>query len=164
MFRKKVLSPSSGFRCILWVKARWNGNTSVIEIKKRFSETSYARLNGVTTQRTTIRITAKTRLKIPWPESASELYRPSDRRLSAKLVPTFADRGCHVVSVTNPYGLNNCCEEETHIYIARHLNPIPGISSVTRTKRNLSVWVSVHVWMSGPCLIVICMFHKQRER
>jgi hypothetical protein len=29
---------------------------------------------------------------------------PSDRRLSAKLVPTFADRGCHVVSVTDPYG------------------------------------------------------------
>jgi hypothetical protein len=26
------------------------------------------------------------------PESASELYRKSDRRLSAKLVPTFADR------------------------------------------------------------------------
>jgi hypothetical protein len=42
--------------------------------------------------------------KFPWSESASELYRPSDRRLSAKLVPTFADRGCHVVSVTNPYG------------------------------------------------------------
>jgi hypothetical protein len=42
--------------------------------------------------------------KTPWAESASELYRPSDRRLSAKLVPTFADRGCHVVSVTNPYG------------------------------------------------------------
>jgi hypothetical protein len=29
----------------------------------------------------------------PWPESTSELYRPSDLRLSAKLVPTFADRG-----------------------------------------------------------------------
>jgi hypothetical protein len=42
--------------------------------------------------------------KNPWPESANELYRPSDRRLSAKLVPTFADRGCHVVSVTDPYG------------------------------------------------------------
>jgi hypothetical protein len=41
--------------------------------------------------------------KTPWPESASELYRPSDRRLSAKLVSTFADRGCHVVSVTDPY-------------------------------------------------------------
>jgi hypothetical protein len=33
-----------------------------------------------------------------------ELYRPSDCRLSAKLVPTFADRGCDVVSVTDPYG------------------------------------------------------------
>jgi hypothetical protein len=29
------------------------------------------------------------RKKTPWPQSASELYRPSDRRLSAKLVPTF---------------------------------------------------------------------------
>jgi hypothetical protein len=29
--------------------------------------------------------------EIPWTESASELYRPSDHRLSAKLVPTFAD-------------------------------------------------------------------------
>jgi hypothetical protein len=36
-----------------------------------------------------------------WPESASELYRPSGSRLSAKLVPTFADTGCHVVSMTN---------------------------------------------------------------
>jgi hypothetical protein len=40
----------------------------------------------------------------PWPESASELYRPGYRRSLAKLVPTFADRGCHVVSVTDPYG------------------------------------------------------------
>jgi hypothetical protein len=40
----------------------------------------------------------------PWPESANELYRPSDRRLSAKLVPTFVDRRCHVVSVTDSYG------------------------------------------------------------
>jgi CBS-domain-containing membrane protein len=28
----------------------------------------------------------------------------TDRRLSTKLVPTFAERGCHVVSVTDPYG------------------------------------------------------------
>jgi hypothetical protein len=42
--------------------------------------------------------------KTPWPEFESELYRPSDRRLSAKLVPTFLDRECHVVSVTGPYG------------------------------------------------------------
>jgi hypothetical protein len=37
-------------------------------------------------------------------ESESELYRPSDRRLSAKLVPTFAGRRCHVVSVTDLFG------------------------------------------------------------
>jgi hypothetical protein len=36
------------------------------------------------------------------PESVSELYRPSDRRLSPKLVPTFANRS--VVNVTDPYG------------------------------------------------------------
>jgi hypothetical protein len=36
--------------------------------------------------------------------SASELYRPSDCHLSVKLVPTLADRGCHVVSATNPHG------------------------------------------------------------
>jgi hypothetical protein len=42
--------------------------------------------------------------KTPWSESANELYRPSDRRLSAKWLSTFAHRGCHVVSVTDPYG------------------------------------------------------------
>jgi hypothetical protein len=41
-----------------------------------------------------------------WPESASDLYRPSDRRLSAKLVQTFVERGFHVVSVTDPYNHN----------------------------------------------------------
>jgi hypothetical protein len=39
-----------------------------------------------------------------WSESASELYRPSNRRLSAKWLPTCADRGCHMVSVMDPYG------------------------------------------------------------
>jgi hypothetical protein len=36
--------------------------------------------------------------------SASELYRPSYRRLSAKLVPTLADRGCRLVSAANLHG------------------------------------------------------------
>jgi hypothetical protein len=40
----------------------------------------------------------------PWLESASKLYRHSGCRLSANLVPTFADRGCHVVVVTDSYG------------------------------------------------------------
>jgi hypothetical protein len=42
--------------------------------------------------------------KNPWTESASEVYQPRDRRLSAKLVATFADRRCHMVSVTDSYG------------------------------------------------------------
>jgi hypothetical protein len=40
----------------------------------------------------------------PWSESASKLYRLSDRHLLAKLVPTFVDKGCHVVIMTDPYG------------------------------------------------------------
>jgi hypothetical protein len=40
----------------------------------------------------------------PWPKSASELYQPSNRRLSVKLLPIFADRGYHAVSVMDPYG------------------------------------------------------------
>jgi hypothetical protein len=42
--------------------------------------------------------------KTPRSESASELHRPGDRRLSAKRLPTFADKGCQVVSVTDLYG------------------------------------------------------------
>jgi hypothetical protein len=34
----------------------------------------------------------------PWPKSSSELYRPSDGRLSAKLEPTFADISVNVLS------------------------------------------------------------------
>jgi hypothetical protein len=34
----------------------------------------------------------------------SELYRLSNRRLSAKLVPTFEDKGCRVVSTIYPHG------------------------------------------------------------
>jgi hypothetical protein len=39
-----------------------------------------------------------------WSESARELYRPSNRRLQANLVPAFADRRCCRVSTTDPYG------------------------------------------------------------
>jgi hypothetical protein len=44
--------------------------------------------------------------KTLWSEFASELYRPRDRCLSAKLVLTFEGRGCHVVILTDPYGRN----------------------------------------------------------
>jgi hypothetical protein len=45
----------------------------------------------------------------PRPESASELYRPSERHLSAKLVPSFVDMGCRVVIVTDSYSRNLGC-------------------------------------------------------
>jgi CBS-domain-containing membrane protein len=46
----------------------------------------------------------RTTTNTPWRECASEVYLPSDRRFSAKLVPTFVDTERHVVSVTDPYG------------------------------------------------------------
>jgi hypothetical protein len=73
--------------------------------------------------------------KTPWPQSTSELYRPSDRRLSAKLVPTSVDRGCHVVSVTDPNGRNLGFLDRSHYYffqVAPQLHsrgwkdPVPG--------------------------------------
>jgi hypothetical protein len=60
----------------------------------------------------------------PWPECVNKLYRANDRRLSAKLVPTFADRRCYVVSVTDPYDrivgfLDRyvCIEENSNTYV-----------------------------------------------
>jgi hypothetical protein len=56
----------------------------------------------VTTKTTTTTNTTTT-ITIQWLWSASELYRPSDRCFSAKLVPTSAGRGCRVVDL---YGRN----------------------------------------------------------
>jgi hypothetical protein len=36
--------------------------------------------------------------------------------LSAKLVPTFADSGCHVVGVTDPYGLITVFLDRSHYF------------------------------------------------
>jgi hypothetical protein len=73
-------------------------------------------------------------IKTLWPESASELYRLGDRRLSAKLVSTFAHRGCHVVSVTDPYGhildsLEQSCyfffQAAPQLYSLGWVDPVP---------------------------------------
>jgi hypothetical protein len=45
-------------------------------------------------------------IETPSPESVSELYRPSYRRLWAKLLPTFGDIRCLVIRLTDPYGRN----------------------------------------------------------
>jgi hypothetical protein len=76
----------------------------------------------------------KNNKQTPWPQSAIELNQPSDRRLLAKLVPTFADRGCQVVSTTDPYGLilaflNRCCyfffQEAPQLYSRGYVDPVP---------------------------------------
>jgi hypothetical protein len=54
--------------------------------------------------------------KPPWSSSTSELYRPSDRRMSAKLVPTFADRGCRVVSATDLHSRTFGFLDRSHYY------------------------------------------------
>jgi hypothetical protein len=55
--------------------------------------------------KTAIKSANKFRLtKTPWSESTSELYRPSNCCFSMKRLPTCADRGCHVVSMTDPSG------------------------------------------------------------
>jgi hypothetical protein len=49
--------------------------------------------NDVDLLRNNIDTVKKNTKLTPWLESEGELYRPNNRRLSAKLVPTFADRG-----------------------------------------------------------------------
>jgi hypothetical protein len=41
--------------------------------------------------------------KTPWPESEAEQYRSSNLSVPGKLVPTFVDNGCRVVSVMHLY-------------------------------------------------------------
>jgi hypothetical protein len=59
---------------------------------------------------------------------------PSDCRLSAKWLPTFADRGCHVVSATDPYGrivgfLDRSCyffyQVAPQLYSRGWVDPVP---------------------------------------
>jgi hypothetical protein len=42
--------------------------------------------------------------RAPWPECEQTIPTVRDRHLSAKLVPTLADRMCHVFSATDTHG------------------------------------------------------------
>jgi hypothetical protein len=76
-----------------------------IDISSFLETNSVIYLQWLSTEpRNNVNATGKQNKQTPWSESASELYRPSDRRLSEKWLPIFADKGCHVVSVTDPYG------------------------------------------------------------
>jgi hypothetical protein len=52
----------------------------------------------------------------PWPRSASELYRPSNYCLLVRLVPTFADTGCCMVSTMDTYGRVLAFLDRSHYY------------------------------------------------
>jgi hypothetical protein len=75
--------------------------------------------------------------KTLWPESSSELYRPNDRRLWVKLVPTFSDIGYHVVSVMEPYGrilgFLDPCSHRMKRYLSRRTSLSPNIVEVTKS-------------------------------
>jgi hypothetical protein len=62
-------------------------------------------------------------------QSANEIYRPSDCRLSAKLVQIFADRGCNVVSMTDTYGrilgFLDRSPEVPQLYSRGWVDPVP---------------------------------------
>jgi hypothetical protein len=113
-----------------------------------FTETKYGRIPGW----------LKYEKKTPWSKSASELYRPSDSRLSAKWLPTFADRGCNVVSVTDPYGrilgfLGRSCYLFFHVapqlYSRGWVDPVPDplLFFVVRGNRTRDPWIcSQELW------------------
>jgi hypothetical protein len=84
---------------VLLRHTRGRGEENCGRLRPRFESGTY-QIQKASCTRATFKQTKQT----PWPESASELYRPRDRRLSAKLVPTFVNRGCHVVIATDPYG------------------------------------------------------------
>jgi hypothetical protein len=72
-------------------------------------------------------------------QSTSGPYLSSDHRLSAKLVPTFADRGCHVDSAANPHSRNFDFLDRAYAEI------VPYIRSWTFLSTSFSVY----------CLLII---------
>jgi hypothetical protein len=79
-----------------------------------------------------------------WPESASELYWPSDRRLSAKLAPTFAAGGCCMVSAMDSYsrildfldqGRYFFFQVAPQLYSRGWVDPVPGLLLLIKSSR-----------------------------
>jgi hypothetical protein len=90
----------------------------------------------------------RTKKQTPWPESTSEVYWPSYHRLSAKLALTFVDRGCCMVSTTDPYGhilgFLDCPENRTlHNHRGENLNS--DIIFIINSK--------VHIFKSNNCYL-----------
>jgi hypothetical protein len=88
-------------------------------------------------------LTIKCKGKTQWSEYASELDRPRDLRLSAKLVPTFSDRGCYVVSATDPYGgILGFLDRSRYFFfqVAPQLYPRGWLDPVPETLLSQKIW------------------------
>jgi hypothetical protein len=106
--------PSSASRQTLRPPIRWVQEAVSLRIKRPGRDTNcsppstreFKNVGSVPLLRHTSSQRGK---KNPWPEFASELYRPSDCCLSVKLVPAFADRESVVWSARRiPFGHNPC--------------------------------------------------------
>jgi hypothetical protein len=105
----------------------------------------------------------------PWSSSAS------DRRLSAKLAPTFADRRCRMVSAMDPHGFSLVFLDRSATFSSRqllnctHEDPLPDPlllrkpgSAVNRTRTSLTRGrlCSLHFLLS-PASAVILRFQPR---
>jgi hypothetical protein len=83
-----------------------------------------------------------------WLESTSKLYRLNNRHLSAKLMPTFADREWHVVSVMDPYSHIFGFLDQSRYYFYQVAPQLYSQSGLTRPQRR------------SKCLsyVIICCF------
>jgi hypothetical protein len=109
--------------------------------------------------------------------SLSELYRPSYRCLSANLVPTFADRGCCVVSTTNPYGRIIGFLDRSHyfffqvapqLYSRGWVYPIPDplflIKSGSTRNQTRDLWIcSQELWPLDHKLLKLIAYTIQKS-
>jgi hypothetical protein len=84
-----------------WIQMWKNGGEGVILSRRRGRKYRKKKNDGRMNTRWKGNTGERKETKTPWPESVSELYRPSNRYLLAKLVPTFEDRWCHVVRMTS---------------------------------------------------------------
>jgi hypothetical protein len=82
---------TENFRGFLWFPSKMLG-LYLKFISFRLLPYPFPVIQSYVTWATDKQTNKQTNKQTPWPEFASELYRPSYRRLSAKLVPTFADR------------------------------------------------------------------------
>jgi hypothetical protein len=84
----------------------------------------------------------------------SELYGPNDGRLSEKLVPTSADRGCRVVISEDPYGCNlgfldrwvYCIIRQKPWRTCINLNASRNLSRILHTTISQQLLTEPHHW------------------